>query len=663
MNQLELFGEVSKICNLPDVFRRVHYHLYTNSNIARSERLGAEMTRLLLCKLFDETRGGAQQEFRCSGEEPPTEVAARVCSLFERVKHSFPGAFPPDERFCLDAASLSYLVRELQGYRFFDADRDALAEAFQCFWGPGLRGEKGQFFTPRNVVKLCVAMLAPGASDRIIDPACGSGGFLVEVLNQTKAVNNIFGIDKESDLARTCAAYLSIMGDGQASVFCADSLDTASWPSKMRDSIVDGAFDLVLTNPPFGARIPIKDTRVLKKFELGHKWKREPGDSWIRTRSVCPQVPQVLFIERCLSFLRPGGRMAIVLPDGVLGNPSDEYIQQFVRSQASILAVVSLAPETFLPSTHTKTSVLFLEKRPPGGGTRGNRVFMAIAARVGHDKNGKLTHRMAANGEFILDQNGIRVADDDLPAIAASYHRFNRGEPISPSHLGFCLEQTCSTSSTLIPSYYDPEIELALKAMADSGRYRLVTIGELVHDRAISMKRGNEVGSEFYGMGEVPFVRTSDIVNWEIKIDPVKSIPERIFEQYRHVQDVKPDDILLVADGTFLIGRTAVVTPLDERIVIQSHIRRIRCLNRRVLHPYLLLHLLNTQVVQRQIEAKTFVQATISTLGPRLLEVVLPIPKDGNFVARVVDAVAELIQAKIAARKMIEHIKSMSGED
>lgn len=643
--------------SLPEVFKEIYFYLYSNSNIPRAERLGGEMIRLLFCKIYDEVHKG--HAFYAERQESPEGVGGRIRRLFEEVKEAYPDVFDREEKIFLDDRSIRYVVERLQPYTLLGTDRDVIGEAFQAFWGPGLRGEKGQFFTPRNVVRMCVEMLNPKPGERVVDPACGSGGFLVEVLAHTDGGCPIYGIDKESDLVKICKAYLAILGDRHTHIYCADSLSRSLWSKDMLQAVADESFDVVLTNPPFGARIFIEDEHLLRNYHLGHRWMRASG-RWQMTNRVSKQVPQILFLERCWQLLRPGGRMAIVLPDGVFGNPSDRYVWEFIRKRARILAIVSLPAETFLPSTHTKTSVLFLEKTTPTGDYE---FFMAIANRVGHDKNGKVLYKMDPSGRYILDHAGNRVVDDDLPAISSNYKTWIRGGRIEQkSHLGFTIRQSEVSDHILIPGYYNPETGQVLKEMERSGRYRLVTIGELVKQRVISIKRGNEVGSRFYGMGDIPFVRTSDIVNWEIKIDPVKCIPEEIYEQYRRRQDIRERDILLVTDGTFLIGRTALVTPLDRKIVIQSHIRRIRCLKPDMLHPYLLLYLLNTEIVQRQIAERTFVQATISTVGDRLAEIVLPIPTDEEETRAIIARVSEIIDMKVKVRKkMLELLKEQGN--
>jgi type I restriction enzyme M protein len=637
--------------NLSDIFKQIYYYLYSNSNIPRAERLGAEMIRILFCKLYDEIHNKENKEFVLRTNESEYEVGERIRQVFEKVKESYKDIFDKEEKIHLDDKSIKYVVERLQNYTLTETERDVINEAFQVFWGAGLRGEKGQFFTPRNVVKMCVEMIEPKIGERIIDPACGAGGFLVEVLSQLN-FSNVYGIDKELDLVKIAKTYMAIIGDRHANIFCADSLYPQSWLKEMKEKVKDESFDVVLTNPPFGAKIFIEDKNILKNYKLGHRWVNNSG-KWEITNSAVKQVPQILFIERCLQLLKPNGRMAIILPDGIFGNPSSRYVWDFILKNAKILAVVSLSHETFLPSTHTKTSVLFLEKIKSIN--EDYEIFMAIAERVGHDKNGKIIFKMDKQGNYVVDSEGNKIIDDDLPIIASKYKEFKNGN-LQPSRFGFTVKLSEIKNYIFIPSYYDPETTQKLKQLEKTGKYKLVSIEELVKQGLISVKRGHEVGSKYYGMGDVPFVRTSDIVNWEIKIDPIKSIPEEVYQQYKEKQNIGENDILIVTDGTFLIGRTAIVSPIDKKIVIQSHITRIKCLKPEKLHPYLLLYLLNTQIVQKQIEEKTFVQATISTIGERLYEIIIPIPTDNDVVNKIINEVSEIIKMKVESKVKMENL-------
>lgn len=649
------FAEISQDAQGPvdlvSAFTKLYYFLYTNSNLPRAERLAAEMVRLLFCKLHDEKDHSSSRRFLSRAGETPKAVADRIRSLFEVVKERYPDVFSRDERLVLDDKSIFYVVGSLQEISLVSQDRDAVGDAFEAIIGPALRGEKGQFFTPRNVVRLCVKSLDPQPGEAVMDPACGSGGFLIVALEHMwnskgrDAHVRIAGVDKEHDLVRICKAYMAIIGDGRSGVTCTDSL------ADLEDPILRPAqYDVVLTNPPFGARIPIADPKVLARFELGHEWQRQAG-RWVRVDQIGSRPPQVLFIERCMELLRPGGRMAIVLPEGLFGNPSDGYIVQFLLSRSKILGVISCPHETFQPSTHTKTSVLFLERddKPPSD----YPIFMAIARTAGHDKNGKPLFKMDRGGNAIRDDKGHPVLDDDLPDIAQKLAKFiSTGEP--PKHasrLGFTVPRARLMNNTLVPQYYDPEVEADLDGLRRSSEFEVVSIGDLVRRKAISIKRGNEVGSRFYGTGDIPFVRTTDLVNWEIRFDPIKCVSEEVYRRYGVRQDVREGDILMVNDGTFLIGRTAMVTRLDRRIVIQSHVRRIRVENPEEIDPYLVFYLLNTRIVARQVQAKTFVQATISTLGNRLLEIVVPVPKSAERRRQLSGKMREVIEAKVKLRE------------
>lgn len=662
--------------NLKSIFKVIYYHLYTNSNLPRAERLGGEMTRLIFCKIYDEMHNYKDLKFKAGAEELDERVAERVKELFEKVKSEYRDVFEEDEKLLLDAKSIAYVASQLQNYSLLKTDKDAVGDAFEVFIGPALRGEKGQFFTPRNVVRLCVEMLDPKPDEKLIDPACGSGGFLIVALEHVWkkieekyehlpkekigslkteiASKNFYGIDKEFDLAKVTKAYMAIVGDGRGGIFCADSLvSPEEWTPIQREKIKFGSFDVLLTNPPFGSKIPITSRSLLEQYKLGFKWKLDKKTGkWERTDKVFDkQVPQILFIERCLQLLKPGGRMAIVLPEGVFGNPTDRYIFECIFENAKVLAIVSCPHETFQPSTHTKTSVLFLEKM--ANNKNNYNFFMAIAQKCGHDKNGKLIYKMNEYGDYIFDKNRKTIIDEDFPIITERYKEFKRNKTIlkNYSHLGFSFLFKNVRNYIVIPEYYNPDIKKELKNLELSGKYELVTIQSLLDNKIISIKRGNEIGSRFYGLGDVPFVRTTDIVNWEIKIDPVKCVPEEVYNKYKRRQDVRPGDILFVNDGTFLIGRSAMVTELDTKIVIQSHIRKIRVLEPPKIDPYLLFYLLNTNIVKRQVDAKTFIQATISTLGNRLNEIILPIPKDKKVKENLANKTREIILSKMELRK------------
>ncbi len=647
--------------NLPETLDKLHDYLYANSNIPKPEKLGNEFIKILFCKIYDEkTR---KDLFRVKEGESADDTANKLKKLFTNVKDSYTDLFEPDEVLSLDNRSIRTVVMALQDYTLSNISRDIISETFQSFWGKSLRGEKGQFFTPKNVVKMCIDFLEPKDGEKIIDPACGSGSFLIEALlhfNRKSSARNIFGIDKDPDLVKISKTYMTLVGDGKSNLFHEDSLYPEKWGQKTAAAIKDNNFDIVLTNPPFGAKLFIDDDKILKTYKLAHKWINV-NERWIITDKIITQVPQILFIERCLQLLKEGGRMAIVLPDGLFGNPRDRYIWQFITENAKVLGVVSLPAEAFLPSTHTKTSVLFLKKYTKTE-KRDNKykIFMAIADKIGHDKNGKIIFKIDNNGKYLLNEKHEKVVDDDVPSITQKYKEFiDNGNLKIRDNLGFIINSDEIKDFIYVPNFYDPTIKKELEELERSGKFKLFTIRQLLDNGVLTIKRGNEIGSKYYGKGDIPFVRTTDIVNWEIKIDPVKSVPEEIYQKYKKLQDVRENDILLVTDGTFLIGNTAMISKYNTKIVLQSHIRKIRCQKPEILNPFVLLYLLNIRIVQKQIKLGTFIQSTLSTLGNRLYDIILPIPVDENKINDITKEVKDIIKLREMAVEKINKISEI----
>ncbi len=428
--------DLRKPANLKATFRDIRNHLAgMTTGITRDEALAQEIINVLFCKILDEQNCNPEDTvvFRAGVGESADDVKIRVVRLFDAVKHKMYGdVFDPSDTIKLDATSLRYVVGELQNYCIMDADRDAVGDAFEVFIGPALRGSEGQFFTPRNVVDMMVKIVDPKPGERIIDPACGSGGFLIGALahvwtaqaveaerkgwkpaqlaqRQMQVSTDCFrGIDKDSFLAKVCKAYMALVGDGRGGIFCRNSLEPFStWPEAMREKIKPGTFDVILTNPPFGKKIVVKGEPILSQFDLGYKWKRDKETkTLVKTATLHDdQPPQILFLERCLQLLRPGGRLGIVLPEAVFGMPTYEYVVTWLQQRAKIRGVVSMPEALFKTSgkggTHAKVCVLFVENAKPKKGEDYD-IFMADVKWCGHDSRANPTYRKDKTGKLVL---------------------------------------------------------------------------------------------------------------------------------------------------------------------------------------------------------------------------------------------------------------------
>lgn len=653
-------GDLRAAENLKSVFKTIRNYLAANAvGITRDEVFAQEIINLIFCKIYDErfTRPDDMVRFRTGLNEPSSHVRKRIEKIFLDVKQQYGDVIGLEDSLALDDSSLVYVVGELQPFSLTQANRDAIGEAFETFIGPSLKGGQGQFFTPRNVVNLLVTMTELNQTDKVIDPACGSGGFLIEALReiwqkvevqcnelgwpqeeisaekQRVAIRQFRGIDKDYFLAKVAKAYMAIVGDGRGGVFCENSLDNLeNWQPDTRQGVYLGSFDAVLTNPPFGKKLKIDDSSILRKYDLGHKWKKKRSATTYVRQNVLhdSRPPQILFVERCLALLRPGGRAGIILPESMLCNPSHRYVIQHIKSVARIVAVVSFPEELFQPYTHAKACGVLIEKTPSDGNNP-HTIFMAVARWCGHDSR------------------GISIPRDDLPKIKQKFHDYMSGN-IKYDHFGFAISEESIVDDIYLPKYYNPEVEAKIEALQNS--HDIFEVGNLVDQGVLELGTGHEVGKLAYGTGPIPFIRTSDIANWEIKLDPKHCISDDLYESLKERQDVQNGDILLVRDGTYLVGTCAIITEDTEKIVYQSHIYKIRSNDHDLMPPELLLAVLSSPIVREQIYSKRFTQDIIDTLGARVRELRLPIPKDTLQRQEIIESVKDALAFKAKARSM-----------
>jgi type I restriction enzyme M protein len=426
------------VANLKPSFRAIRNYLAANAvGMTRDEVFAQQLINLIFCKIYDEQFKKPDQmvDFRAGISEEAREVKERIIAIFEKVKKQYKDVIEVADTISLDEKSLRYIVGELQNVCLMECDRDAVGEAFEIFIGPSLKGPQGQFFTPRNVVKMVVDMIDPGTDDRIIDPACGSGGFLVEALRhvwkkveeqgvtykwpdhqiyaqkQKAAIDNFRGIDKDEFLAKVAKAYMAILGDGRGGVFCENSLDTLkNWSTKARNAISLNSFNVVITNPPFGKKLRIDSSDLLSQYDLGHEWQEQENLNFVRGKIEESQTPQILFIERCLNLLQDGGKLGIVLLESIFGMPKYRYVVEYLSQKTTLLALVSMPENLFQPHTHAKTCVLICEKTVPK--TR-HPIFMCEVKWCGHDSRGNPTYR--------VDKTGKKIVLDDIPNVASLF--------------------------------------------------------------------------------------------------------------------------------------------------------------------------------------------------------------------------------------------------
>ncbi|WP_313386006.1 methylation-associated defense system DNA methyltransferase MAD2 [Chishuiella sp.] len=488
--------------SLIKVFKRSHDYIYGNEG--RKKDAFWQLLYLIFCKLYDEKRRfmdlpngisyrryfwvGVKEQNTAEGRKA---VADRIKNIFRELKRegTFSDVFDGNEAIELTDKGIAFIAGELAKYSFLDASVDVKGLAYETIVSNTLKQEAGQFFTPRNIIKAMVEMMNPNENTRVLDPACGSGGFLVMVLDHVRkqiaeklypeitdevllaakynsyevnervreyAENSIFGFDFDPDLKKAARMNMVMAGDGHANIFHVNSLAYPNWEHPTEIEKIEKAinrslkamkddegiygnsarekFDIIFTNPPFGAKVKV-DEEIAEYYEL----------------SKYSTAPEVLFIEACYNFLKEGGKMAIVLPDSILGNPNTLGVREWILDKFKILASIDLAVEAFLPQVGVQASLLFLQKKSSNErniaheGNEDYEVFMAIAEKLGKDRRGfpiyqrdndgvellfeietkYLIYRPNGSKEVKLRKEKIKKLDDDLRQITKAYKEFS----------------------------------------------------------------------------------------------------------------------------------------------------------------------------------------------------------------------------------------------
>ncbi|MBI5883358.1 MAG: N-6 DNA methylase [Elusimicrobia bacterium] len=410
-----------------------------------------EVFKLIYAKFYDETiaaQGGRTPrhlQFRVGGATP-RELKEKIGGLFDEARRKWPGVFVDGDRIGLSPEHLVTCVSALENVKLFNSNLQVIDEAFEYLSVEVSKGKKGQYFTPRHSIDMCVLMLNPTIEESLIDTAGGSCGFTVHGIfhvwgnefaaegpkkwQADYAAEKVFAIDFDPRSIKIAKALNLIAGDGRSNVYCANTLDPRKWPEEIKVGLRNHLavfpegererwnrenyryfdFDVLMTNPPFAG--DIKDSQILHQFDLAQKskgkWQSKVGRD-------------ILFIERNLEFLKPGGRMAIVLPQGRLNNAGDKTIRDYVAEHARIHAVVGLHGNTFKPHTGTKTSIVFLQKwnnDPEAGPLCRKRddypIFFAVSQRGGKDNSGEYVYLSDDKGRRLYDLHGHPMVDHDL---------------------------------------------------------------------------------------------------------------------------------------------------------------------------------------------------------------------------------------------------------
>ena len=654
--------ELRPATNLSAVFDECHNYIYANEGLLK-DKIFHEIVKLLVMKLYDEQNnakhglqfGITSSEYRNILTNRPSDFEPRLARLFDTVRSKY-GSLFSDDTLKLKPLTLAYIVGRLQYLSLTQTPGDVKGEAFQTFVYRHQRGDRGEFFTPHPIVRLAVEMIAPRPNEKIIDPACGSGGFLIQAISYVcrnhpdldKAAyvrERICGIEFNPDVALSAMIRLAFEGGAGTEIICANAL--------IENEQFNNAFDIVLTNPPFGSKGKIEDQRILKSYLLARKWNKIRNDEWEVTRSVLAgQSPEILFIEKCLKLLRPSGRMAIVLPDGLLQNVSNSHIRFWIRSQAKVVGVVSIPQEAFVPyGTGIKTSLLLLQKLP----ATADRAFMAQIRKIGYDVKGQPVYKRDDSGKFVRTSAGLPVIDDDINEIVRAYHRFQDGNFEFESDSIYSVPEKMLNARLDVEHYY-PEDRKLIERLQANGAKPLGEIADILNETDDFRLASN---------GDIRYIAISDVDARAMQV-----VSQQIIKPHeapsRATYRVRQGDIITAISGASTgtpRHATALITEDEDGAICSNGFAVLR--NVHGLEPLFLLAYMRTEYYLRQVRRLMTGHAIPAISIDDLAKVLVPIPPI-EIQKKIADEIATILamrkEALKTGEKVVKDTESLIGE-
>ena len=659
-----------------------HNKLYGRGMENEDFDLAMDMVRILLAKIQDETTPGEFPRFWITeadfhSSEGRKHAAKKIQELFREYADQFPDVFEPHERIQVGDDCIAEAVGILKNWslaaRNDEADDwDLMGETYEQFTHINLKRQQGQFFTNRLVIEMMVKVLDPKIGEHALDPAGGSGGFATCIFRylRRKVIANttpnspirdrqlasikdsVYLVEIAARLVKIAKCAMLLTGDGQSGMTRGNSLDQYSnfdaWIVSRCAKGKSNAPSVIATNPPFsGQKVEsqITDRSILKNYTFGHSYvKSDDGKYSFTTLDSCilqHQAPELLFLERCIDWLKPGGRLGIVLPKGILDNVSYEAYRQWLLEHCEIAGVVTLHKDTFQPDTGVRTCVLFIDK--PKNGVKPRKdysIFMAMSQKIGQDSKG--------NPVFVLDSNGNSTGtlNHDLDDIANAFLDYKQGHTRPQSEYIFTISRKdIKDHLNINPQHYSPKLNAALDSVLEFDNkegWATTTIGQLEAGIKIyigprwnsaTLKIDNPTSTK----GLIPYLTANaalELRRFSIKwLDPSKANTQQ--KKSIEMLKVEEGDILISRSGT--IGKVTYATKdLADNYIISDDLVRIRVKNDD-LRAYLLAYFIsNTALSLMLLDEYGSVQ---QHLQPRhIQEMLIPIPDDWAMAQNMIDA-------------------------
>jgi type I restriction-modification system DNA methylase subunit len=675
--------------DMKGLLRRCHNKLHGRGIDSAEEDLTMDMVRLILAKARDEERASPLPDFYCTpeeyrGEQGREAVAERIQQLFTEVVAANPTVFSAGERITVSDRAICDVVNELQSYRMLSdphesADWDIMGHAYEQYTATYLKRQKGQFFTNRLVIDFMVALADPSDQDIILDPAGGSGGFLTGALRHLrhrivagkeatiskerrldKHRTNLFMVEQSRRLVKIAKTAMILNGAGHTGLSQGDSLGPEqALDERLRARAGRGKPTVILTNPPFGGvgEGKITEKRILDSFACGLKWTERDGE-FQRTNELIDEgvPPEMLFLERCLDWIAPGGRIGIVMPKSFLDTQTYYPVRRQLLTAYQLLAVVNCHKNTFQPHTGVRTC-LVLVYRPGKGETvpKDYDIFMAVSRKIGQDSEGIPIFRRDNKNQ------PTEVVDHDLDDILADYNAFKRRTLVSSEYRFKVARSDIKNGLCINPQFYLPNLNQTIRdieAIDGIDGWTVTTLGQL--DSNTRIFKGPRLKTEDL----IVETESSSVERYfppmavlQEKSESAKYIDTRLAtpRQLRGIEALRLQygDVLVTRSGT--IGRVTFATRRLVGAIVSDDMIRVRIPDetlRLYVYAYLQSRAGHDQMLRNEYGS---VQ---QHLEPKHVSAILiPVPDDLRKVAGIVSAARDMVKA----RERIEEAHSRIG--
>ncbi|RWZ41964.1 restriction endonuclease subunit M [Levilactobacillus brevis] len=562
----------------------------------RDEMILEQLSMIIITKLYDEKYAETEYvKFRVIDEDP-RKTSKNIKSIFSEAKERWNDVFLDEDKIDFNDSIIMSVVGQLQNYSLIESPRNVISEAFESIIAYATKGSQGQFFTPENVAKLMVRIANPNENTSVFDPASGTAGFLTtsmfyvwEQIDDTSmrsrakydkeqqfATNNLFGIEKDSFLAKISKAFMAVLGDGRAGIFIEDSLNEKQWKPATIAKVKDKKFDIILTNPPFG-----KDVKVAPETKSNFKFADKI---------------ELAFVEKCMEHLKVGGTLGVILPETIFHAPTMKKVREELFYKHNITHIIDLPHDTFRPYNNAKTDIIFLQKNKP----QQDMVTVIKVNEIGHDHLG--------HEKFILDNNNYsftNIIADDIPNIIDSLNS-DEDNPL--------------IKKISIDTIKKRDLLVARPYFEFNQSKNIVSLEDLINKGVITTFDGHGSPAGYLkGLGENPYVRVKDIVNLEIAHNRLDDIPDKEYDRlYKKSKKLKDKDIVFVRRGSYRIGDVGILYKKDLHSILTREILIIRVNENNLgITPFNLLAILNSEDVRKQLGNLILMDTTLPNIGDR----------------------------------------------